>query len=103
MAADLSQPGGPEGAVDAAVTALGGLDILVNNVGAARQTKFDELTDGDWQSSFAINLMSHIRATMLKMVSHRFMRKQLRDEWKRDKKRAKTRHTLAVQADDVVT
>jgi 3-oxoacyl-[acyl-carrier protein] reductase len=63
VAADLSRPGEPERAVEAAVAEFGGLDILVNNVGSARQTSFDEVADADWQSSFEINLMSHVRAT----------------------------------------
>jgi hypothetical protein len=46
--------------------------------------------------------MSHIRETMLKMVSHRFMRKALRDEWKAQrKKKPKAAHRLAVQMGDV--
>jgi len=36
--------------------------------------------------------MSHIRSTLLKMVSHRFMRKQLRAEWKEAKRAAKQGH-----------
>lgn len=46
--------------------------------------------------------MSHIRSTMLKMVSHRFMRKSLRSEWKaarREKKLPKT--SAMVQQGDV--
>ncbi len=62
IVADLAIPGEPERAVAEAVSALGGLDILVNNVGAARQTTFAELTDADWQASFDVNLMSHVRA-----------------------------------------
>lgn len=33
--------------------------------------------------------MSHIRETMLKMVSHRFMRKSLREDWKAEKRARK--------------
>jgi len=46
--------------------------------------------------------MTHIRSTMLKMVSHRFMRKSLRAEWKAAKheRRAERDHTHAVQAGD---
>jgi hypothetical protein len=45
--------------------------------------------------------MSHIRSTLLKMVAKRFMRKQLRDDWKRSRKLAKSKHTVRVQQDDV--
>ena len=37
IAADLAARGAPERAVAEAVAALGGLDVLVNNVGVARQ------------------------------------------------------------------
>lgn len=46
--------------------------------------------------------MSHIRETMLKMVSHRFMRKSLRDDWKREKKARKAiKATALLQHGDV--
>jgi len=46
--------------------------------------------------------MSHIRSTMLKMVSHRFMRKSLRAEWKEAKREKKLpRHSVLVQQGDV--
>jgi NAD(P)-dependent dehydrogenase (short-subunit alcohol dehydrogenase family) len=63
VTADLARPGEPERAVAETVDAFGGLDILVNNVGTARQTSFGEVTDADWMASFEINLMSHVRAT----------------------------------------
>ena len=45
---DLGGAGGPEEAVAGAVAALGGLDVLVNNVGLARQATFGEVADDDW-------------------------------------------------------
>lgn len=33
--------------------------------------------------------MSHIRATLLKMVSHRFMRKKMKAQWKLDREETK--------------
>jgi 3-oxoacyl-[acyl-carrier protein] reductase len=60
--ADLGRPGGPEAAVARAVEALGGLDVLVNNVGVARQVTFDEVGDDDWLRSFEINVLAHVRA-----------------------------------------
>jgi 3-oxoacyl-[acyl-carrier protein] reductase len=63
VAADLSVPGEPERLVAAAHTRFGQVDCLVNNVGGTAIRSLSELTDGDWQRSFDLNLMSAIRAT----------------------------------------
>ena len=60
--ADLSRPDGPATVVAAAVDALGGLDVLVNNVGFAVQARFEEVTDEDWDSMWQLNVMSYVRA-----------------------------------------
>jgi 3-oxoacyl-[acyl-carrier protein] reductase len=60
--ADLARPGEPEGVVEAAVAGLGGIDCLVNNVGVARQAKFEEVQDAEWDEYWQLNLMSHVRA-----------------------------------------
>ena len=60
--ADLSEAGEPERAVDEAVQALGGLDILVNNVGIARQARFEDVPDDEWDAYWQLNLMSYVRA-----------------------------------------
>jgi NAD(P)-dependent dehydrogenase (short-subunit alcohol dehydrogenase family) len=62
IAADLAARGAPERAVAEAVAALGGLDVLVNNVGVARQVSFDDLDDDDWQAALDLNVMSYVRA-----------------------------------------
>ncbi len=62
IAADLGRRGAPERAVAEAVAALGGLDILVNNVGVARQVSFDDLDDDDWQAALDLNVMSYVRS-----------------------------------------
>jgi NAD(P)-dependent dehydrogenase (short-subunit alcohol dehydrogenase family) len=59
--ADLSRPGEPERAVSEAVAALGGLHVLVNNVGIARQAKFDEVPDEEWEAYWQLNVMSYVR------------------------------------------
>src|SRR5215468_6090473 len=59
--ADLARPGEPEGVVEAAVAGLGGVDCLVNNVGVARQAKFEEVPDAEWDEYWQLNLMSHVR------------------------------------------
>ena len=62
VAADLSQPGGPERVIEAASDAYGQVDVLVNNVGWAEIHRFDELTEEIWERSWQINLMSAVRA-----------------------------------------
>jgi NAD(P)-dependent dehydrogenase (short-subunit alcohol dehydrogenase family) len=60
--ADLSRPGEPERLIERTVADLGGLDCLVNNVGAARQARFEEVPDDEWDDYWQLNLMSHVRA-----------------------------------------
>ncbi len=59
---DLSEPAAPEALVDEAVEALGGLDVLVNNVGIAAQARFEEVADEDWDAMWQLNVMSYVRA-----------------------------------------
>jgi NAD(P)-dependent dehydrogenase (short-subunit alcohol dehydrogenase family) len=59
---DLSRRGEPERVIERAVGELGGLDCLVNNVGAARQAKFEDVLDDEWDEYWQLNLMSHVRA-----------------------------------------
>lgn len=60
--ADLGMAGEPERAVDESAQALGGLDVLVNNVGIARQAKFEEVPDEEWDAYWQLNVMSYVRA-----------------------------------------
>ena len=60
-AADLSQPGEPERVVAVAAAELGGLDVLVNNVGIARQARFEEVSDEEWDGYWQLNVMSYVR------------------------------------------
>ena len=62
VVADLAQRGEPERAVAEAALALGGLDILVNNVGVARQARFEEVADEEWDEYWQLNVMSYVRA-----------------------------------------
>lgn len=61
---DLASPGGGEAVVTAAVEALGGLDVLVNNAGSlvARRT-VTEADDAFWAEVMALNLDSLRRVT----------------------------------------
>lgn len=44
-----------------AAEALGGIDILVNNVGQIKLAGIEELTDADWQAEIDRNVMSAVR------------------------------------------
>src|SRR5262245_59704337 len=52
--ADLLGAGEPEKLALATERAFGGLDVLVNNAGAARRGDFFELSDADWEQGFAL-------------------------------------------------
>ncbi len=60
--ADLARAGEPERLIAAAVGELGGIACLVNNVGVARQARFEEVSDEEWDEYWQLNLMSHMRA-----------------------------------------
>jgi 2-hydroxycyclohexanecarboxyl-CoA dehydrogenase len=62
--ADLTRPGAAETTVDAAKTAWGGVDVLVNNAGWSVPGFVATDTDRDkWQRTIEINLFSAIAAT----------------------------------------
>lgn len=62
---DLTTPAGPQHLVDEAVRRFGGIDVLVNNVGAVRPRLdgFLALTDEDWERSLTINFLAAVRTT----------------------------------------
>jgi 3-oxoacyl-[acyl-carrier protein] reductase len=60
--ADLARAGEPERTVAEASEALGGLDVLVNNVGIARHARFEEVPDDEWDAYWQLNVMSYVRA-----------------------------------------
>jgi NAD(P)-dependent dehydrogenase (short-subunit alcohol dehydrogenase family) len=59
---DLADPAGPEQLVARALGELERIDVLVNNVGVAYQTGFDELSDEQWSAMWELNVMSYVRA-----------------------------------------
>lgn len=61
--ADLGRRDEAERAVRGAVEALGGLDILVNSLGAARSGEFLDLTEEDWAFSLESKLLAQVRVT----------------------------------------
>jgi NAD(P)-dependent dehydrogenase (short-subunit alcohol dehydrogenase family) len=62
VSADLSERDAPARLVESTVAALGGLDILVNNVGYAVQARFEDVPDEEWDSMWQLNVMSYVRA-----------------------------------------
>ena len=62
VACDLSEPEAPGALIAQTVSELGGLDCLVNNVGAAYQRTFEELSERDWEEQWQLNVMSCVRA-----------------------------------------
>jgi 3-oxoacyl-[acyl-carrier protein] reductase len=71
VAADLTEPTAPGELVAATTEALGPVDCLVNNVGAAYQIGFDELTDSHWDEMWQLNVMSYVRAVRAALPSMR--------------------------------
>jgi 3-oxoacyl-[acyl-carrier protein] reductase len=63
LIADVSTADGPAAVVEAAATAFGGLDILVNNVGLAKGGVLTDTTDAMWQEAFDSTLYPAIRAS----------------------------------------
>jgi NAD(P)-dependent dehydrogenase (short-subunit alcohol dehydrogenase family) len=63
--ADLSTSEGPAQVIDEAISAFGGLDVLVNNVGAAhtRTGGFLSISDEDWATALTINFLAAVRTT----------------------------------------
>jgi NAD(P)-dependent dehydrogenase (short-subunit alcohol dehydrogenase family) len=63
VAIDLATPEGPAELVARAAETFGGLDVLVNNLGAgAVRESFLSVSDEQWQRSFELNLFSAVRA-----------------------------------------
>ena len=56
-----STPDGPAAAVDAAVAAFGGLDLLVVNTGGPPGGTFDTLSEADWEQAIDGTLQSVLR------------------------------------------
>ncbi|SNX66154.1 NAD(P)-dependent dehydrogenase (short-subunit alcohol dehydrogenase family) [Streptomyces sp. TLI_55] len=62
---DLATSDGPAALVAEAVAVHGGVDVLVNNVGAVRPRVdgFLSVTDEDWEWTLTVNLMAAVRTT----------------------------------------
>jgi 3-oxoacyl-[acyl-carrier protein] reductase len=62
VVSDLSEPDAAAALVSETVERLGGLDVLVNNVGLAYRARFEELDDDAWEELWQLNVMSAVRA-----------------------------------------
>jgi len=62
VATDLSAPDAPAELIDAATQAFGRVDALVNNVGTAYIASFEDVSDGEWEQMWQLNVMSYVRA-----------------------------------------
>jgi len=56
FAADVTEPDAGERIVAACIERLGGIDVLVNNAGTTFVKPLDELTEGDWEGQWQLNV-----------------------------------------------
>ena len=61
LACDLSDAASVEALPKAAATAMGSVDVLVNNAGITRDNLFMRMSDDEWQSVIDVNLTSTFR------------------------------------------
>ena len=61
--ADVTQADALQRFIDAAAAVLGGVDILVNNVGGSRGQGLLDSTDDEWFGTFDLNLFHAVRAS----------------------------------------
>ena len=64
VVADVSTEAGAARVIEAAA-ALGGIDVLVNNIGIARGGDLEATTDADWQEAFDQTLFPAVRCSRL--------------------------------------
>ncbi|WP_416973067.1 SDR family oxidoreductase [Streptomyces sp. 4F14] len=71
VAADLSTGEGVTALMDAALAELGGIDLLVNNVGGGdgATVGFLDVADAEWTGAFDMNVLSTVRATRAALPS----------------------------------
>ena len=61
LSADLTHPDNCQGLVESAITALGSIDILINNAGITRRAPAVDFSVEDWNDVIALNLTSVFR------------------------------------------
>ena len=62
LAQDVTAGDAGERMLAAASEAFGGLDVLVNNAGAAQWRHLDDVPDEDWYAQYELNVMAPLRA-----------------------------------------
>ncbi len=77
VVADLSDPDSSARLVDSARDAMGGVDVLVNNAGFARDNLGVRMKDEEWQEVLDVNLTAAFR------LSRAVLRDMLRARWGR--------------------
>jgi NAD(P)-dependent dehydrogenase (short-subunit alcohol dehydrogenase family) len=60
---DLRDSAAGQTLVEAALGALGGIDIVVNCAGATKRGEFEALTDEDWMDGYALKMFGAVRLT----------------------------------------
>ena len=60
---DVTSEASVDAAVSAAVSAYGGLDIVISNAGIAHAAAIDRMALADWERSFAVNATGHFLVT----------------------------------------
>ncbi len=71
VVADLSSLEGCEAAMAESLERMGGLEILVNNVGSSMFAGFEELPDERWIPDIELKLMSYVRMSRLALPAFR--------------------------------
>ena len=74
ICADISKADEAKRATEEAISALGGIDVLINNAGIAQIKLFTDITDDDWQTMMDTNLSSAFyttRAALPYMISQK--------------------------------
>ena len=61
VAQDITTPAGATAVVGAARERLGGVDILINNVGGSKWTPFVEIDDAEWDDIINLSFLSAVR------------------------------------------